>query len=265
MGGARIEDMWIGGLSAFADADDPREEWPLEVNQLLLSSLQGSTAVLPAPGRLDPTHSGSWAARRSPSRRWCASTASLCGGSKASGNQNLTSQKKHTCGTFSFERQQCLQGECKRMDEKRIAELRKFISTVTDPKISAFIDLKKLCQSGIYNLSVQMATEHAAKHGDFNYLNYLLTLVEGSVHATDLISSLRHKLNFVLTETKPRKFKKATPEQVAKAAKQVLSKSIAVETAAAKPPKKAGKPKVSHDLMDSRLMLPGSYGHGKRR
>jgi hypothetical protein len=110
-----------------------------------------------------------------------------------------------------------------------------------------------------------MATEHAAKHGDFNYLNHLLALVEGSVHATDLISSLRPKLNFVLTETKPRKLKKATPEQVAKVAKQALSKPITVNTAAAKPAKKAVKPKVSQDLMDSRLMLPGSYGHGKRR
>lgn len=101
------------------------------------------------------------------------------------------------------------------MDDKRIAELRKFISAVTDPKISAFIDLKKLCQSGTYNLSVQMAKEHAANHGDFSYLNNLLALVEGSTYAADLISSLRSKLSFVLTETKPRKFKKATPEQVA--------------------------------------------------
>ena len=51
-----------------------------------------------------------------------------------------------------------LAGGMQRMDEKRIAELRKFVGTVTDPKISAFIDLKKLCQSGIYTLSVQMAT-----------------------------------------------------------------------------------------------------------
>lgn len=154
------------------------------------------------------------------------------------------------------------------MDEKRIAELRKFITTVTDPKISAFIDLKKLCQSGIYTLSVQMATEHAAKHRDFNYLNNLLALLEGSVHASDLISSVRPKLSFVLTETKPRKFKKATPEQVAKAAKaakHALSKPIAVKTAPAKSAKKSAKLKASHDLMDSRLMLPGSYGHGKRR
>ncbi len=151
------------------------------------------------------------------------------------------------------------------MDEKRIAELRKFINAVTDPKISAFIDLKKLSQSGAYNLSVQMATEHAAKYGDFNYLNHLLTLVDGSVHATNLISSLRPKLNFVLTETTPRKFKKATPEQVAKTAKHALSKPITVKTAPENPSRKAVKPKVSHDLMDSRLMLPGSYGHGKRR
>lgn len=152
-----------------------------------------------------------------------------------------------------------------RMDDKRIAELRKFVGTVTDPKISAFIDLKKLCQSGIYNLSVQMATEHAAKHGDFNYLNNLLALSDGTVHASDLIATVRPKLTFALTDTKPRKFKRATSEQVAKAATQALSKPIAVKTAPAKPIKKSAKPKVSHDLMDSRLMLPGSYGHGKRR
>ena len=148
------------------------------------------------------------------------------------------------------------------MDEKRTAELRKFVGTVTDPNISSFIALKKLCQSGIYTLSVQMATEHAAKHGDFNYLNHLLALLDGTTHASDLISTVRPKLTFVLTDTKPRKFKKATSEQ---AAKQALSKPIAVKTAPAKKIKKAAKPKVSHDLMDSRLMLPGSYGHGKRR
>lgn len=64
------------------------------------------------------------------------------------------------------------------------------------------------------------------------------------MHATDLISSLRPKLNFVLLmETKPRKFKKATPEQVAKAATQALSKPIAVKTAPAKPAKTSAKPK----------------------
>ncbi len=151
------------------------------------------------------------------------------------------------------------------MDEKRVAELRKFISTITDPKISAFIDLKKLCDSGIYNLAVQMATEHAAKHYDFSNLEKILTLLDGSTHASGFIASLRPRLNFVITETKPRKFKKATPEQVAKAATQAQKKPVVVKSATNKPVKKVVKAKVSHDLMDSRLMLTGSYGSGKRR
>lgn len=151
------------------------------------------------------------------------------------------------------------------MEDKQVAELRKFISTVTDKKIRPFIDTKKLCDSGIYNLAVQMGTDHAAKHGDFTFLNLLFTLVEGTPHGSSFVSSLRPKLNFVLTDTKPRKLKKATPEQVAKAAKVAASKPIAVKVAPAKTAKKKDKPKVSHDLMDSRLMLPGSYGTGKRR
>ena len=151
------------------------------------------------------------------------------------------------------------------MDEKQIAELRKFLGTISDPKISAFIDLKKLCQSGIYNLAVQMATEHAAKHHDFGYLEKILTLLDGSTHASGFIASLRPKLNFIVTDTKPRKFKKATPEQIAKAAKQALSKPVAVKSTQPKPAKKKSEAKVSHDLMDSRFMLPGSYGTGRRR
>ncbi|OEZ65336.1 hypothetical protein JAB5_13370 [Janthinobacterium sp. HH103] len=151
------------------------------------------------------------------------------------------------------------------MDEKKIAELRKFISTITDPKISAFIDLKKLYQSGIYNLAVQMATEHAAKHHDFSYLEKILALLDDSTHASGFITSLRPSLNFVVTDTKPRKFKKATPEQVAKAATQAQNKPVVTKAVATKPVKKVVKDKVSHDLMDSRLMLAGSYGMGRRR
>jgi hypothetical protein len=31
------------------------------------------------------------------------------------------------------------------------------------------------------------------------------------------------------------------------------------------PPKKMDKERLSHDIMNSRVMLPGSYGAGKRR
>lgn len=150
------------------------------------------------------------------------------------------------------------------MDDKQVAELRKFISTITDKKIRLFIDIKKLCNSGIYNLAIQMGTEHAARHGDFNYLNLIFTLVDGTPQVNSFLSNLRSKLNFIVTDTHPRKLKKATAEQVGQAAKVAASKPITVKAPPTKPAKKE-KPKVSHDLMDSRLMLPGSYGTGKRR
>lgn len=149
------------------------------------------------------------------------------------------------------------------MDDKHIAELRKFINTITEKKIQPFIDLKKLYDSGIYNLAVQMSTEHAAKHGDYTYLNQLFSLLDGTVQGSAFLSNLRPKLNFVFSDTKPRKLKKATADQVAKAAKQTAaSKPIAVKSV---PVKKKDKPKVKLDIMDSRLMLPGSYGTGRQR
>ena len=152
------------------------------------------------------------------------------------------------------------------MDIRPTAELRKFICSITRPEISAFIDLKKLSQSGVYALAVTMGVEHATKHGDFSYLNNLLSLLDGTPHGIALIASVRPKLTFVLTDTKPRKFKKATAEEVAEAAKKEPAVPITVKTAQVKaPPKMNHKAHVSNDIMDSRLMLPGSYGTGKRR
>ena len=143
------------------------------------------------------------------------------------------------------------------MDAERIAELRRFVSTVTQPQIRPFIDLKKQCCSGTYGLAVQMAIEHAAAHGDFAYINSLMTLVDGTPHAGDIIAHCRPRLTFVVTDDKPRRLKKATPEQVQKAAKQVSTKSAGAKTAPRSPTKRTTKkPKVSHDLLDSRLMLP---------
>lgn len=152
------------------------------------------------------------------------------------------------------------------MDEKQVAELRKFIVSVTNPNISNFIDLKKLYNSEIFNLAVQMGIEHAIKHEDFIYINRFLALFEGTIHINHFISSLRPKLTFALTETKPCQIKKASPKQISEAEKQAIDKLTYVNTALSKPvKKKTGKRKVSYDIMDSRLLISGSYGHGKRR
>ncbi|PKV47884.1 hypothetical protein CLU92_5356 [Janthinobacterium sp. 61] len=152
------------------------------------------------------------------------------------------------------------------MNDKQVAELRKFLSKITDPKISAFIDLKKLCQSGIYNLAVQMATEHAIEHKNYMYLNSIFGLIDDTPYAINFITALRPRLNFTLTDTKPRKLKHATLHQVTQAPNQPTAKPIAVKNP---PPKQAkiydNKREVSEDVMDSRLMLPGSYGAGRRR
>lgn len=119
-----------------------------------------------------------------------------------------------------------------------------------------------------------MAIAHAAKHKDYTYLNNIFWIIDGSTYERDFISTLRLKINFVINDTKPRKFKHATLEQVIQAAKPPIPKPtkphkikpIAVKSLS---PRKASvydeKRKASHDLMDSRLMLPGSYGTGKRR
>lgn len=160
------------------------------------------------------------------------------------------------------------------MDEKQIAALKKFINTLANPKIGPLIDLKKLCQSGIYKLALQMAADHALKFKDLTFLNNIFFLLDGSPYERDFISDLKPKLNFTLTDTKPRKLKHATLEQVIQATKQPIAKPTNQPTAKAiavknPPPKQAkiynNKREVSEDLMDSRLMLPGSYGAGRRR
>lgn len=151
------------------------------------------------------------------------------------------------------------------MDDKKAAELRKFVGAVTDPKVRPFIDLAKLRGSGVYNLAVQMATEHASAHGDFSFLNNLLTLHGEGAYASEFIAGLRSKLSFVVSGSSPRKLKKATPEQAAKAMAQAPATAAAARSSLRTTARKPEKRKIGDDLLDSRLMLPGSFGHGKRR
>ncbi|WP_343821012.1 hypothetical protein [Castellaniella daejeonensis] len=171
------------------------------------------------------------------------------------------------------------------MYEQRTAELQSFIMSISDPRIRPFLDLKKLCQSGIYDLAVKMATAHAVQHGDFCYLQKILIVLDGSIHVNEFIASLRPKLNFIIMDAKPRYFKKATPERIAEVNKRAqknrtattavdLSKPITKRaaknmfksTSTAQPTRRRAKgEKSSHDIMDSRLMLPGSYGTGRRK
>lgn len=144
------------------------------------------------------------------------------------------------------------------MDEKRTVDLKKFLSTVTNPVIANLIDLRKLSKSPEFSQAIDMAAQHAQRHGDFCLLNNIMALLDGSAYAVEFLNLLRPKLNFVVTEAKPRKLIKASPEDAAEQA----AKPIPVKAA---PVKKRPAKKKSQDLLDSRLMLSGSYGNGKRR
>ncbi len=144
------------------------------------------------------------------------------------------------------------------MDEKRAVDLKKFLSTVTNPVIANLIDLRKLSKSPEFNQAIDMAAQHAQRHGDFCLLNNIMALLDGSAYAVEFLNLLRPKLNFVVTEAKPLKLIKASPEDAAEQA----AKPIPVKAA---PVKKRPAKKKSQDLLDSRLMLSGSYGNGKRR
>jgi hypothetical protein len=153
------------------------------------------------------------------------------------------------------------------MEEKELLDARKFLALITDPRIRAVIDLKKTAMSGQYRKAIDVGADHALKHGDFNLLNKLLALMDGTPHAGEFVAYLRPKLNFVITPTKPRTLKKATPKLVAQVAKEaadipVTPRKIAVPEV---PKKKTVRLDKKIDLMDTHLRLPGSFGSGKRR
>ena len=153
------------------------------------------------------------------------------------------------------------------MEEKEILEARKSLALIADPRIRAFIDLKKISLSAQYRVAVDAGAAHALKHGDFTFLNKLLALVDGTSHATELLAYLRPRLNFVIAPTTPKTFKKATPELVDQVPMGAAKAPVAprkIGTAAA-PKKKVVKKKKKYDLLDSFLRLPGSFGSGKRR
>lgn len=101
------------------------------------------------------------------------------------------------------------------MDDKNIAKIKKFINTISDPVVIDFLDQKKLNKSGFFLRSIEFASEHAAKHGDYGYLNKIIMALGDSVYVINLIESLRRDLLFAVSTDKPFKLKKATAQQVA--------------------------------------------------
>lgn len=173
------------------------------------------------------------------------------------------------------------------MDENNATRLRKFIAAISDPVVSDLLDRERLFKSGMYGAALEMAVEHAIKHKDYGFINGLLVPLGDSSYARDLVGKIRPRLSFVVYEKKPYRLRQASKAQADKIAKKTTDELLSMnidgkssskiakmsmpesakipEVKRAKRRKKLPVVKISEDLMDSRLMLPGSYGTGKKR
>lgn len=151
------------------------------------------------------------------------------------------------------------------MEKDELKSVRELMSALINPTLSQFLDRTKFCRSIYYHLAIEAALQQASKYGNLTQLNVLLAIVDGTGYASVLIHSAQSKLKVNVTDSKPRKFTMVNPAK----------RGAGVQNAAA--PRSANKAEVtisirryeneerSQDLMDSRLMLPGSYGMGRRR
>lgn len=156
------------------------------------------------------------------------------------------------------------------MNEKTSESARKFIAAITDPLVGDFVDLRKLTKSEKYLQAVNMAVEHANEHSDLGYLTKILSLLGRGAHATSFLDALRGRVAFVVADDGGAlTLKKSSPESSAK--KTVLVRKVLVKmpkpvrSVVVKKSASPSKNRMSEDLMNSRLMLSGSYGSGKRR
>ena len=173
------------------------------------------------------------------------------------------------------------------MDDNNATRLRKFIAAISDPVVSDLLDRERLFKSGMYGAALEMAVEHAIKHKDYGFINGLLVPLGDSSYARDLVGKIRPRLSFVVYKKKPYRLRQASQAQADKIAKKTVDELLSMnidgkssakiakmsmpesakipEVKRAKRRKKLPVVQISEDLMDSRLMLPGSYGTGKKR
>lgn len=154
------------------------------------------------------------------------------------------------------------------MDQNELKSCHDLIDALTNPNIRPFLDINKILQSKIYVSAIKFAIKIALKHGNLALLNGLLAAVEDTPYAQSLILTVQSKLNVVVTNTTPPKFRKVMGFQMgvqtAKAPKEASAKQV--KKASTKTPAgRENRDEQRLDLLDSRLMLPGSYGSGKRR
>lgn len=144
------------------------------------------------------------------------------------------------------------------MDEIDIRDFSKIIKLALNQKTRQFINVKNILKSEIYKLVVDDAIFNAHKHGNLTQLNEIFCLLDETSYANDFVVAVQSKLNVVVTETKPPKFRKLN--------KALMLDAVRESKIKIQPPVTIYvKEERSQDIMDSHLMLPGSYGGSRKR
>lgn len=148
------------------------------------------------------------------------------------------------------------------------------MSAFANPDVRALIDVEKLVRSAVFADIANFAMKVLVSHGDIGFAQRALAVVAGTRHEAVLLEwfSARSGIKLAKSGDKLRiESKGAGPIQDASLssafplAATARRAGDAVKAAASAPKRRVVVGKASQDLMDSRLVLPGSFGSAKRR
>ena len=150
---------------------------------------------------------------------------------------------------------------------------KKLLSALKAPEVACFIDTEKFISSPQFSAISSHAIEHMLKCGDSHYIRSVLEVFTRSNRFKPLLLWFcnRAGLKFSIEGERLFLYKSNAPpiKDEDLAGYLITHKGTAKSMAAASAPEKAKPRQTSHsdyiDIMDTRLILPGSYGAGKRR
>jgi hypothetical protein len=130
-----------------------------------------------------------------------------------------------------------------------------------DPDLMIFINKRKLCGSELLQRAIQVAFDQHSVHRNSTRLISLISFLHGTAEGATLVSRLKPNFEVVYDAGKQPKLRKVSLlEQLAGPAPAQTQRSSAPLIT-----NRIRDVDKSEDLLDSRLMFPGSYGSGRRR
>lgn len=158
------------------------------------------------------------------------------------------------------------------VDEK---ETKKFIKSITTEAVREFLDFEKLVKSSYFEEASIFSIFHYKHTGDFTYITKLLNIFKETQYYSGLLEWFCGKagLEVKLTHSKLVFIKSSIKPEVSDTLSRYIKSKITIQNKAKLPdnfselksPQKSKLKAKKVDLLDSRLIVAGSFGSGKRR